>query len=134
MKKLVGISLFLFWAIVTATLTAGLVFYQDSQRPTNALATNGNTAGDINTANGDTVALDVQSISRHNSSSDCWIIINNKVYNVTKYLGDHPGGASAISPYCGKDATRAFATRNRDTPHSAFAQSLLDNFYIGGVN
>jgi len=33
MKKLVTISLFVFWAIVTAILTAGLLSYQQSQAP-----------------------------------------------------------------------------------------------------
>ena len=32
-------------------------------------------------------------ISKHNKESSCWIIIDNKVYDVTQFLDKHPGGA-----------------------------------------
>ena len=33
---------------------------------------------------------------------DAWIILDNKVYDVTSVLGWHPGGANAIMTYAGK--------------------------------
>lgn len=27
-------------------------------------------------------------VAKHNSNTDCWIIIGNKVYNVTKFLDE----------------------------------------------
>jgi cytochrome b involved in lipid metabolism len=53
---------------------------------------------------------------------------------VTSYLGIHPGGAGAILPYCGKDATTAFATKDISRPHSSAASNLLTNYYIGDLN
>lgn len=44
------------------------------------------------------IKLTVQEIAKHNLTSDCWLIINNKVYNISGYLGLHPGGVSVISP------------------------------------
>ena len=71
-------------------------------------------------------------VAIHNNPDDCWIIINNKVYGVSKYLQDHPGGASAISEYCGKEASKAFATQNRSGGgHSDQARSQLSEFQIG---
>lgn len=71
-------------------------------------------------------------VAVHNNPDDCWIIIDNKVYSVSKYLQDHPGGASAIIDYCGKEASQAFATQNKSGGgHSNQARSQLSEFQIG---
>lgn len=53
--------------------------------------------------------IDLADIAKHNTLGDCWLAINNKVYNVTDFLSRHSGGASAITQYCGKDASAAFS-------------------------
>ncbi|KAL1952095.1 hypothetical protein VTO73DRAFT_1244 [Trametes versicolor] len=53
-----------------------------------------------------TLALD--EVAKHNSRSSCWVIIKDKVYDVTEFLPDHPGGAKIILKYAGKDATSAY--------------------------
>lgn len=50
-------------------------------------------------------------VATHKTSSNCWIIINGKVYDVTSYIPVHPGGTSTIINQCGKDATNAFNTK-----------------------
>ena len=35
-----------------------------------------------------------QEISNHNSPSDCWIVIEDQVWDVTSFAPEHPGGAS----------------------------------------
>ena len=47
-------------------------------------------------------------VAKHNTDKDCWVILNGKVYDVTKFLPDHPGGARAITLYAGKDASEEF--------------------------
>ncbi|CAK9112673.1 Cytochrome b2 [Durusdinium trenchii] len=47
-------------------------------------------------------------LEKHKAADDCWIAINGEVYNVTDFLGDHPGGKKAILMYAGKDATAEF--------------------------
>lgn len=63
------------------------------------------------------------------------MIIRSKVYDVTSYIPSHPGG-SAIIQGCGKDGTELFETRpmGSKTPHSNYAKSLLEKFYIGELN
>lgn len=46
--------------------------------------------------------------AHHNSAKDCWIVIHGKVYDVTSFLSEHPGGAKIILNYAGKDATPGF--------------------------
>ncbi len=79
MKKLVTVSLFIFWSVVTAVLVAGLVFYQKNNLnnyPPNNSNSPGQTTGEL--------TLNLEEIATHNSVNNCWLLINNKVYNVRK--------------------------------------------------
>ncbi len=66
-------------------------------------------------------------VAAHNKSNDCWMVVNNKVYNATSYISSHPGG-SAILQGCGKDATSMFASI-----HSPNAYNILDSYFIGNL-
>lgn len=77
--------------------------------------------------------LDINLIGQHSSSSDCWLLIDGKVYDVTSYLRLHPGGRAIIIPFCGKDATAAFTTQAGQGSHSPFATEQLSAFYIGDL-
>lgn len=77
--------------------------------------------------------MTIDEISKHNSNSDCWMVIDNKAYDFTNYLNVHPGGAATIEPYCGKDGSAAFATKDKEKPHSQNADNLLNLFYLGDI-
>ena len=47
------------------------------------------------------------SVAQHNKPNDCWVIIREKVYNVTAWVPQHPGGA-LIYINAGKDCTQLF--------------------------
>ncbi|KAF8622249.1 hypothetical protein AX15_007188 [Amanita polypyramis BW_CC] len=44
----------------------------------------------------------------HLSNSSCWVVVRNRVYDLTEFLPEHPGGSHVILPYAGKDATKPF--------------------------
>jgi len=67
-------------------------------------------------------------VEANNSSAKCWSIINDNVYDLTKWIKSHPGGQSAITFICGKDGTDAFLAQHRGQS-SPF--SRLASFYIG---
>merc|ERR1719386_214099 len=49
-----------------------------------------------------------EDVAKHNSKSSCWVILHDRVLDVTSFLGDHPGGELAILTFAGKDATEEF--------------------------
>ncbi|GJN16415.1 hypothetical protein PR202_gb03400 [Eleusine coracana subsp. coracana] len=48
-----------------------------------------------------------EEVSKHNTRKDCWIVIKDKVYDVTPYVEEHPGG-DAILNNAGGDSTEGF--------------------------
>lgn len=155
MKKLITISLFIFWAVVVAILTAGLVFYQNNKNINGSSYQNylvgnnldviggsgadtnlpGNQSGVSATKNlGQVSTLSLTEIAKHNKSSDCWLLINNKVYNVSSYISAHPGGAGTIISSCGKESTQLYNTKGGNNPHSSNANNMLAAYYVGNLN
>ncbi|EGV66726.1 hypothetical protein CANTEDRAFT_129077 [Yamadazyma tenuis ATCC 10573] len=64
-----------------------------------------------NSINNDVFVTDLVSVDevlRHNKPDDCWIAINGKVFDVTKFLLMHPGGKERILKLAGRDATKDF--------------------------
>ncbi|KAI9014297.1 cytochrome b2 [Hyaloraphidium curvatum] len=53
-----------------------------------------------------TIAKD--ELEKHVTKEDLWVVLHGKVYDLTAFLPDHPGGASIILKYAGKDGTKAF--------------------------
>jgi len=49
-----------------------------------------------------------EEVAKHTTKTDCWVILDGKVLNVTNFLADHPGGELAILTFAGKDATEEF--------------------------
>lgn len=68
-------------------------------------------------------------LKKHNKSGDYWIVLEGKVYDVTGYQAEHPGGATVLQRYSGKDATGPFTEQG----HSDYAKSLRDMYYKGVI-
>lgn len=45
-------------------------------------------------------------LEKHNDEKDCWLAIGGKVYDVTKFLDNHPGGPEIVYEHAGAPACR----------------------------
>lgn len=142
-KIFVGISLLLFFVTVVSLFTAAIINYQTEKAAkvlqtqpgvVNRLANLDQGGGENSQTVGGT-DLTLDEVARHNLESDCWLVIVNKVYDVTGYLVSHPGGKPIIVKYCGKDGTIAFASKDKTkaVDHSKMAHDLLNQYYVGDL-
>ncbi|KAJ2516943.1 hypothetical protein GGI11_003305 [Coemansia sp. RSA 2049] len=73
--------------------------------------------------------LTTDEISKHNTVDDCWLIVFDRVYNVTRYLDFHPGGRGQIMRAAGKDGTQLFM----ETHAWVNAERMLRECFVGIV-
>ncbi|CAM8911305.1 unnamed protein product [Rhodiola kirilowii] len=78
---------------------------------------------------GSKVVYTISQIAQHKSKQDCWLVVNGRVLNVTKFLEAHPGGDDVLLEVAGKDATKEF----KDVGHTEAAQLLLAKYQIGSL-
>ncbi|OWZ22269.1 Cytochrome b5 [Phytophthora megakarya] len=75
----------------------------------------------------------MEDVAPHNTAEDCWMVIRDegvrKVYDVTAFLDDHPGGPEIMVDVAGQDATDEF----EDIGHSNDARAQLKQFEIGKI-
>ncbi len=79
--------------------------------------------------------ISISELAKHSSESDCWVVYQGKVYDLTSWLTKHPGGVEAISPYCGTQGFEAaFIKKHGDTKASLFFQvaKLTGDFQLKG--
>lgn len=74
-------------------------------------------------------------VSKHQTSDDCWIILESRehggqarVYNVTAYVEEHPGG-QAILNNAGGMSTKGFY----GPQHPTRVFDMIEDFYIGDL-
>ena len=73
--------------------------------------------------------ISLDEVSFHCTVEDGWMVIYDKVYDVTEYLerGSHPGGEDVMLEYLGYDATMAF----RGVGHSRGVSRMLEKYLVG---
>ncbi|GCE98514.1 fatty acid alpha-hydroxylase [Zygosaccharomyces mellis] len=71
-------------------------------------------------------------LSEHNNEKNCWVsVYHRKIYDVTEFLDEHPGGAEYILEHAGSDITGIL--KDKDVhEHSESAYEILDDNYLVG--
>ncbi|XP_052211630.1 acyl-lipid (9-3)-desaturase-like [Diospyros lotus] len=70
--------------------------------------------------------ITLEQLSLHKNPGDLWISIQGKVYDVSDWAKDHPGGSLPLLSLAGQDVTDAFVAF-----HPAPAWKHLDRFFNG---
>ena len=72
--------------------------------------------------------LTLEEVMKHASSTSCWSIVYGNVFDLTKWITKHPGGAEKIRAICGKDGTTSF---ERQHTGDGSAANQLSSYFIG---
>ena len=71
-----------------------------------------------------------EQIAKHNTITDCWVSIDDKVYDLTEFISLHPGGGDIIMKVAGQDATLMF----HQFGHSEYARNIMNRYCIGELD
>lgn len=72
----------------------------------------------------------LQDISTHNTRESAWVLIGGIIYDVTKYLDEHPGGLDILLEHAGQEATKDF----EEIGHSREARNKMKEFIVGRID
>mmetsp|Transcript_30166 Transcript_30166/g.58944 ORF Transcript_30166/g.58944 Transcript_30166/m.58944 type:complete len:371 (+) Transcript_30166:229-1341(+) len=71
-------------------------------------------------------------IKKHDKEGDAWVVMDGKVFNVSKFLKDHPGGASIVLGHLGQDIGDVWNDEDYHS-HSESARKILQEYHMGFV-
>jgi len=126
MKKLSLISLTIFIVIVAYINLSALKSSPASPKPISSVFNQPNlTDSSPSTPSSSGPVLNRDQVSLHSNPNDCYLVINQNVYDVSSFIGSHPGGSRQITSRCGKEVSGIFAQI-----HSNRAWDLLAKYKI----
>eukprot|EP01116_Phalansterium_solitarium_P009415 TRINITY_DN2352_c0_g1_i1.p1 TRINITY_DN2352_c0_g1~~TRINITY_DN2352_c0_g1_i1.p1 ORF type:complete len:370 (-),score=52.05 TRINITY_DN2352_c0_g1_i1:223-1332(-) len=67
-----------------------------------------------------------EEVRQHHRTDDCWMIVAGEVYDITAYIGYHPGGTRALMKFAGRDGTE-----NVEFHSPEMMRLLRTYFYVG---
>lgn len=67
----------------------------------------------------------LKEIAEHNRDGDCWVVIDSKVYDVSKFAKLHPGGRAVLVNNSGGDVTELFSVYHNSSILQKYGPKLL---------
>ncbi|XP_040265859.1 cytochrome b5 [Bufo bufo] len=72
----------------------------------------------------------LEDVRKRNSAKELWLVIHGRVYDITRFVEEHPGGEEVLFEQAGADATESF----EDVGHSVDARDMLTQYYVGDLH
>lgn len=69
-----------------------------------------------------------EEVAKHNTSYNCWVICNNKVYDITPFIIKHPGPSDLLTNNAGQDCSIHYNF------HGKNAKKLWSSLQIGFIS
>ncbi|KEG09991.1 cytochrome b-domain protein [Trypanosoma grayi] len=74
--------------------------------------------------------VETQQKAKEKSANACWVVIKNKVYDLTEFLDLHPGGRDVLLWQSGTDASKAY----EEIGHSSGAKLMMKKYFVADLN
>lgn len=101
---------------------------QDPENDAKPFALEQRRAEMINMANGRRASIDMAEVAKHNSHTDCWLVVNGIVIDATTFIPEHPGGQMVLAEKAGRDASLMFRMVH---PEGTLESKLPDRCIVG---
>jgi len=125
-------KIFVLWLISSLTILASCgqtetVTEVKVDTPVEEAVTEGTNSWEVVAGSEEVISYTMADVSAHNSSEDCWTIVDWKVYDISSFFGKHPGWDENLKILCWNDWTQAFSAQHgwQERP-----EMKLDSFYI----
>jgi cytochrome b involved in lipid metabolism len=113
--------------VVIILLVGGLVYLQNRDTIAPDASADTNTGASASGTESYTMA----EVEEHGDDASCWTVIDGGVYDLTRWISQHPGGQAAIESICGIDGTAAFRGQH---DHAQEQENILATFKIGTLS
>jgi len=75
-------------------------------------------------------SITMAEVGRHDKEGDAWVTVNDKVYDISQWVANHPGGSIPLLQYAGRDITDAFRAYHGPAGKAA---KTLRSYYVGDL-
>ena len=75
----------------------------------------------------------MEEVQKHITDDSAWIVIHDKVYDITNYIDQHPRGSVLLPPEAGNDATECW-DKFRLYHYHAYSKAEQAKLYIGDLH
>ncbi|KAH8594950.1 FMN-dependent dehydrogenase-domain-containing protein [Bisporella sp. PMI_857] len=72
-----------------------------------------------------------EEVAKHQTRQSCWVVIQGKIYDLTSFIDEHPGGAQSILRFAGKDGTEEYEGFH---PAGTIEKTLSPEHHLGFVD
>eukprot|EP01062_Namystynia_karyoxenos_P070728 TRINITY_DN6609_c0_g1_i1.p1 TRINITY_DN6609_c0_g1~~TRINITY_DN6609_c0_g1_i1.p1 ORF type:complete len:1174 (+),score=354.62 TRINITY_DN6609_c0_g1_i1:114-3635(+) len=100
---------------LTECLVFGMAAGADIPVARATVASQGSAPPPAGSAAARTRTITAAELQQHNNEGSCWVAIHGKVYDLTTFASEHPGGAEAVTGLAGAEGTQQFAAAHSPT-------------------
>merc|ERR1719247_3954369 len=74
--------------------------------------------------------IPMSEVQKHTTKESAWVVLHDKIYDLTQFLDDHPGGHEVVLKWAGKDATKFWSCIHKK---EWIAEYIKDEWCLGPV-